>query len=127
MSGDKSVFLKAVEKISRLNANSSGKSIWVRSMKIALNDMRRYAIDRRTEITIIDSQSGRRCSINARGQVSIPDEDRSFKIEEVIDAADGFELTLAGKPQTLSRDQIAATISDHLKSRGFSAVSKEED
>ena len=96
-------------------------------MGIKLVDIRRYAIDRRAEITAIDSGSGHRCSINIRGQGSIPGKDRSFRIDEVIEAADSFEVTLAGKQQLLSRDQIAAAISDHFRWRGFSTVSKEEE
>ncbi len=96
-------------------------------MTISLTDIRRYAIDRRTQITAIDSLSGYRCLINVRGQASILGKDRSFKIEEVIEAADSFEVASAGKPQVLTRAQIATAIRDHFKSRGFSAVSKEEE
>jgi hypothetical protein len=96
-------------------------------MAVKLTDMRRYAIDRRVEITIIDSISGRRCLINVRGQASIPGKDRSFKIEDVIDAAESFEVTSSGKPQLLNRDQIAAAMSDHFKSRGFNTASKQEE
>jgi hypothetical protein len=89
--------------------------------------MRRYAIDRRTEITVIDSLSGRRCVINTRGQASIAGNERTLRIEEVIDAADSFELIPAGKPRVLTRAEIAAAMSDHFKSRGFSGVSKDEE
>lgn len=94
---------------------------------IKLTDIRRYAIDRRTEITVTDSLSGRLCLINVRGQALIPGRDRSFKIEEVIEAADSFEMILAGKTQVLTRAGIEAAMSDYFKSRGFSAVSKEEE
>jgi hypothetical protein len=94
---------------------------------IKLADMRRYAIDRRSEIAVIDSVSGHRCVINARGQASIPSKDRSFKIEELIDAADCFEMISTGKTQMLTRAQIAVAMSDHFKSRGFSGVAKEEE
>jgi len=96
-------------------------------MTISITDIRRYAIDRRTEITAIDSLSGHRCLINVRGQASIVGKDRAFSIEQVIEAADKFEVAATGKPQVLTRGQIATTIRDHFKSRGFSAVSKDED
>ena len=96
-------------------------------MGIKLTDIRRYAIDRRVEIAVIDSASGRRCSINVRGQALVPERDRSFKIEELIDGADSFEVTSGGKSQLLTRDQIATAMSDHFKSRGFSSISREEE
>jgi hypothetical protein len=94
---------------------------------IKLTDIRRYAIDRRVELTVIDSISGHRCLINVRGQAVIPEKDRPLRIEEIIDGADSFELSLAGKIQALTRDEIDAVIADHFRSRGFSAASKEED
>ena len=94
---------------------------------IKLTDIKRYAIDRRVEITVIDSISGHRCLINVRGQALAPEKDRRLSIEEIIDAADSFELSSGGKNQALTRDQIEAVITDHFKSRGFSAASKEED
>ena len=96
-------------------------------MKIKLTDIRRYAIDRRVEITAIDSMSGHRCLINVRGQASIPAKDRLLRVEEIIDAADSFEVSGAGKAQSLSREEIARSMGEHFKSRGFSAVAKEEE
>jgi len=96
-------------------------------MGIKLTDIRRYAIDRRVEIAVSDSTSGRRCLINVRGQALIPESDRSFRIEELIDAADSFEVTSGGKPQLLTADQIATAMSEHFKSRGFSGISREQE
>lgn len=96
-------------------------------MTIKLIDLRRYAIDRRAEIKVTDSLSDLRCSINTRGQASIPGQDRSIRIEEVVDAADLFEVSAAGKPQVFTRDQIIEAMADHFKSRGFSSASKEDE
>ena len=94
---------------------------------IRLNDIRRYAIDRRVEITAIDSNSGRRCLINVRGQAQVSDKDRALRIEEIIESANSFELSSAGRIQALTRDEIEAAITNHFKSRGFSTASREED
>jgi hypothetical protein len=94
---------------------------------IKFNDIRRYAIDRRVEITAIDSKSGHRFLINARGQALINDNDRSFRIEEILDAADSFEMAPGGRFQALTRDEIETAITDHFKSRGFSGVWREEE
>ena len=94
---------------------------------IKLTEIRRYAIDRRVEITAIDSASGRKCLINVRGQALIKDKDRSLRIEDIIDSADSFELSPGGRSQLLTRDEIDAAMTSHFKSRGFSAVSREEE
>jgi len=96
-------------------------------MGIKLSEIRRYAIDRRVEIAVSDTTSGHRCVINTRGQATVAEADRSSRIEEIIDSADSFEITLSGKSQSLSRGQFETTVSDHFKSRGFSVASKEEE
>ena len=94
---------------------------------IKFNDIRRYAIDRRVEVTAIDSASGRKCVINVRGQALISDRDRPVRIEEILDSADSFEFSLGGRIQALTRDEMETAMTGHFKSRGFSAASREED
>jgi hypothetical protein len=94
-------------------------------MGLKLQDLRKYAIDNRTEITVWEA--GRRCVINVLGQVRIPDDDREFRIDDVVAAADRFEMTIGGKMKRFSRDEIASEIADAFKRRGFAAASKEED
>jgi len=65
--------------------------------------------------------------INVRGQAQVSDKDRALRIEEIIESANSFELSSAGRIQALSRDEIEAAITNHFKSRGFSAISREEE
>ena len=95
--------------------------------ELKLNELRRYAIDCRAEIKAADSLSDIRCSINTRGQASIIGQDRTARIEQVIDAADLFEVVAGGKSEALTREQMSAAMATHFKSRGFSSLAKDED
>ena len=95
-------------------------------MSLKLQDLRKYAIDNRIEISILDS-SGHRCAINHLGQVRILDEDKDLRFEDVFAGAENFEMTVGGKLKRLSRHDMAQTIADAFKQRGFAAAAKEED
>jgi hypothetical protein len=95
-------------------------------MPLKLQDLRKYAIDNRVEIAIADS-SGRRCAMNILGQVRILDDDKDLRFDDVFAAADSFEMTVAGKPRRFTRDEMAQTIADAFKQRGFAAAVKEDD
>jgi hypothetical protein len=96
-------------------------------MDLSVIDLRRFAIDRRVEIKVTDSKSQRVVLINTRGQIKIPDEDREFRIEEVFESADSFAIAGDAKPQSFNRAQMATAVQEHLMSRGFAAVSKDEE
>ena len=102
-------------------------------MQLKFNDLRRYAIDNRVEVRMTDRGSGRVVVINTRGQAQIPDEARDFRVDDVITVADNFEVRSvevkgANKPALFTREQMAAAMNQHFKSRGFSgAVHEEED
>jgi len=110
-----------------LKSTLSRKGISGGSMALKLQDLRKYAIDNRTEITIYDAISGRKCIVNALGQVRIPDEDREFSIDDVVESADTFETSVGGKLKRFARDEIAAEIAGAFKRRGFAAAAKEEE
>jgi len=95
-------------------------------MPLKLQDLRKYAIDNRVEIAIGDS-SGRRCAMNILGQVRILDDDKDLRFDDVFAAADSFETTVAGKSRRFTRDEMAQTIADAFKQRGFAAAVKEDD
>jgi hypothetical protein len=96
-------------------------------MEPKLLDLRRYAIDNRAEVRLGDSGSGREALINTRGQVKIQGEDKAFIIDDLIAAADWFEVAGQGKPRRLSRGEMAATVAEQFKQRGFATTHKDED
>jgi hypothetical protein len=96
-------------------------------MEPKLLELRRYAIDNRLEIRFSDPGSGRACLINVRGQVRIPGDDKDVRIEEVLAAAERFELIGGSTRQQLARDELAEAILEAFKKRGFAAAVKEEE
>ncbi|HXG91119.1 MAG TPA: hypothetical protein VNN73_01965 [Blastocatellia bacterium] len=96
-------------------------------MDLKLQELRRYAIDNRIEIKFADEGSGRECLINDKGQVKILSEDKNLRIEDVLSAAQSFDIINHGKSQRISRDALAKTINEAFKQRGFAAAAHEED
>ena len=101
-------------------------------MELKFNDLRRYAIDNRVEVRMTDRGSGRVVVINTRGQAQIPDEARDFRVDDVITVADNFEVKSvevkgASKPELFTRDQMAAALNQHFRSRGFAGAAPEEE
>jgi hypothetical protein len=94
---------------------------------IKLQDLRRYAVERRTQITAFDSSSGRRLVINSLGQVRIPDDDKDFRIEPVIEAADRFEIGVSDKTPRLNRETLARELKQHFSRGSVSHQDEEED
>ena len=96
-------------------------------MELKFNDLRRYAIDTRTEIKMTDRGSARVVVINTRGQARIPGDEKDFRVDDVIAAADTFELTGESKPESFDRERMIAMISGHFKARGFAGAVHDED
>ena len=101
-------------------------------MELKFNDLRRYAIDNRVEVRMTDRGSGRVVVINTRGQAQIPGEARDFRVDDVITVADNFEVKSvevkgASKPELFTRDQMAAALNQHFRSRGFAGAASEEE
>jgi hypothetical protein len=101
-------------------------------MELKFNDLRRYAIDNRVEVQMTDRGSGRVVVINTRGQAQIRDDARDFRVEDVIAAADNFEVKSvevkgANKPELYTREQMLAAMNQHFRTRGFAGVATEEE
>ena len=96
-------------------------------MELRSADIRRYAVDNRTEIRIIDSGAGRECVFNTRGQMRIPGEDKEVRLEDLLAAADRFEMMAEGKPRVMTREEFAGVISEAFKKRGFAAAHKDDE
>ncbi|HLG17604.1 MAG TPA: hypothetical protein VJH03_24385 [Blastocatellia bacterium] len=95
-------------------------------MELRHPDIRRYAIDNRVEMRIVDSKSGRECAFNTRGQMRIPSENKDLRLEDLLADADRFEILAGGKARVLTRDQFADVINEAFRKRGF-AVHKDDD
>jgi hypothetical protein len=96
-------------------------------MELNLLELRRYAIDNRVEIRFGDPGSARECSINSRGQIKIPGEDKEFRVEEMLSVAERFEVVEADKSRQLDRGEMAELVAEAFKSRGFAVSVKEEE
>ena len=96
-------------------------------MNLTFMDLRRYAIDNRIEIKLSEQSSDRAVFINIRGQARIPGDDKDFDVDEVVGAADVFELAGEKKPRRLSREEMATVVSTHFKARGFAGAARDED
>src|SRR5258708_732497 len=92
-------------------------------MTLSLMDVRRNAIDHRTEIRFRDPQSGQDCVVNARGQFKLPGEDKTISVDEIFAAADQFEMLEGGKPQRRSRAAMAEAITAALRNAASSPSS----
>ncbi len=96
-------------------------------MKLNLLELRKYAIDHRVEIKFGDPQTAHDCLIKKNGQVSIPGEDKDFRIEGVLDAADLFMIIGEGGAKQLTRDAMLKTISETSKGKVSTASAEEEE
>lgn len=95
-------------------------------MDITLMNLRRYAIDNRVEIRFVEPDSNCVCLISDKGLVKVPAHPQDIRIEDVIAAADSFEVVRQDKPQRLTRTRMAEAINEAFKNRNF-ATAKEED
>ena len=94
-------------------------------MELKLLELKRYAIDRRVEIKFGDS--GHDFVINDRGLLKALSEDKTVRVEGVLSAAETFEISGPGKPQRLSRSEMAQAISEAFKGRGAAAAAHDEE
>lgn len=94
---------------------------------IPVNDLRRFAIQTRTEITYRVRQGGQVCVVNTQGLIKIPGLAGlpPYNVEEVLLHADQFELQrTAEKPRLLNREEMVALLKAALKAPA--AAPKEE-
>jgi hypothetical protein len=95
-------------------------------MDLTLMNLKRYAIDNRLEIRFTEPGSNTECFISDKGLVKIPAHTENTRIEDVLAAAQSFELVGQDRPQKLSRTRMAEIVTEAFKKRNF-APSKEED
>ena len=91
------------------------------------NDLRRYAIHQRTEITYRVRAAGQACVVDANGIIKIPGIGGRppYNVEAVLARADEFELQRgAEKPRIISREQMIQLL--QATARKPAASEKEE-
>ena len=94
-------------------------------MEIKLQDLRRYAIEHRAEITL--SGAGETCVVNILGQVRIPGENKLLNVDQLVHAATQFEFAVNGKRQKLGKKEMAAAITEMFRQKGVVVEEEEEE
>jgi hypothetical protein len=95
-------------------------------MDLTLMNLRRYAIDNRVEIKFAEPGSNCECLITDKGLVKIPSHPDDIRAENVVAAAQNFEVIARDKPRKLTRTGMVETINEALKKRSLAPI-KEED
>ncbi len=96
-------------------------------MELNLMNLKRYAIDHRTEIKFDGGAPGQHCLINRSGHAKIPGENKEGRIEDWLAAAQSFEIIGQGKPARLTREEMAKTLSEAFGKRGATASAHDEE
>jgi hypothetical protein len=97
-------------------------------MDLTLMSLKRYAIDNRVEIRFTEPGSDCVCLISDKGLVKIPSHAENIKIEDVLAAAQSFDVIAQDRPQKLTRAQMVETVNEAFKKRSFApATSKDDD
>ncbi|MCI0337551.1 MAG: hypothetical protein L0226_08245 [Acidobacteria bacterium] len=92
-----------------------------------LVELKKYAIDHRVDIKFGDPQTAHECLINNRGLVKIPGDDKDFRVEEALDAAEVFEIIGNGNTQNLTREAMARIIAEASERKKPGASAEEEE
>jgi hypothetical protein len=92
-----------------------------------LLDLKKYAIEHRIEIRFGDHRTNHECVINSKGLVKIPGEDKDFRVEEVLEAAEAFELVSDGGAQRYNRAAMTRIIAEASAGKGAGAHEEEEE
>jgi hypothetical protein len=93
---------------------------------VNLLELRKYAIDQRSEIRFGD-RHGHECVVNEKGQLRIPGEDKDFRIEDALEAAEMFEITGSGQAQRLTREALTRAITEAYGKKGMERGAGEDE
>jgi hypothetical protein len=97
------------------------------AMAMDLLELKKYAIEHRVEIRFGDPQTARDCVINSRGLVKIPGEDKDFRVEELLVAAEAFEIIGDGSAQRVNREAMNRIIAEASAGKGSGAHVEEDE
>ena len=90
-------------------------------LEMDLQELKRYAIEHRVEIRFGEFL------INSRGLVKIPGENKDFRVEDVLSAAEKFEVIGNGNAQQYSRDAMSRIITEAYAGKGSGAGSHTDE
>jgi hypothetical protein len=96
-------------------------------MDLSLMNLKRYAIDNRVQIRFAEPDSKIECLISDKGLVKIPSHAENARVENVLAAAQSFEVIGQDKPQKFSRARMSELVIEAFKKRSFVVVKEEED
>jgi hypothetical protein len=88
-------------------------------------ELRRYAIENR--LTIRFGEGGQICIMNDKGQLRLEDVNQDVRAEQVLEAAERFEIVRGDQSEPLSREAFATRIDDMLKARRSGHSAHEEE
>ena len=92
-----------------------------------LLELRKYAIDHRVEIRFGDPHSAQVCVVNERGLVKIPGEDKDLRVDDVLAAAQKFEVLERGVARHFTREALAQIVAKFFEKAHHSAAEEEEE
>jgi hypothetical protein len=92
-----------------------------------LLELKKYAIDHRIEIKFGDHRTNHECVINSKGLVKIPGEDKDFRVEDLLEAAETFEIVGSSGAQRYNREAMTRIIAEAFAGKGAGAHEEEED
>jgi hypothetical protein len=92
-----------------------------------LLELKKYAIDHRIEIKFGDHRTNHECVINSKGLVKIPGEDKDFRVEDLLEAAETFEIVGSSGAQRYNREAMTRIIAEASAGKGAGAHEEEED
>jgi alpha-D-ribose 1-methylphosphonate 5-triphosphate synthase subunit PhnI len=94
-------------------------------MELNLLELRRYVIDNRIEIRFSDSTN--EALLDSKGLVRITSDDKTARVEDILSAAESFDVTRQGKSQRMSRQALSQAVSQAFKERGFATTHTHEE
>jgi hypothetical protein len=92
-----------------------------------LLELRKYAIRRRVEIRFGDPLAAQECMISEKGQVKIPGEEKDFRVEDALNAAEKFVIGAGGNAQRLTREAMARALDEEASAGGGATSHAEEE
>jgi hypothetical protein len=92
-----------------------------------LSALKKYTIEHRVEIKFGDHRTNHECVINSKGLVKIPGEDKDFRVEEVLEAAEAFEIVTNGSAQRYNREAMTRILAEASAGKGAGAHVEEEE
>ena len=92
---------------------------------MTLLELKKYAIVNRVEIGF-GADNSKQCVVSTKGQIKIPGDDKDFRIEDVLAAAERFVIESQGHSQNYARHEMIRMIEEY-SDKGRASHDPEED